>query len=62
MEQGFLELKCSLTKTIMYGKKITSYHRKLGHLTVLLNNRDPLKIFEEIDKTLSIIPIGESSK
>ena len=49
-------------KIHIYGKKVTNYHRKLGHVTVLLKNRDPIKIFEEIDKTISIIAKNESDK
>jgi len=49
-------------KIHIYGKKVTNYHRKLGHVTVLLKNRDPIKIFEEIDKTISIIATNESDK
>ena len=49
-------------KIHIYGKKVSNYHRKLGHVTVLLKNRDPIKIFEEIDKTISIIAKNESNK
>ena len=49
-------------KLHIYGKKVTNYHRKLGHVTVLLKNRDPIKIFEEIDKTISIVAKNESDK
>ncbi|HVH95528.1 MAG TPA: 5-(carboxyamino)imidazole ribonucleotide synthase [Bacillus sp. (in: firmicutes)] len=49
-------------KLHIYGKKVTNYHRKLGHVTVLLKNRDPIKIFEEIDKTISIIAKNQSDK
>jgi 5-(carboxyamino)imidazole ribonucleotide synthase len=41
-------------KLHIYGKKVTNFHRKLGHVTILLKNRNPMKIFEEIDKTIRI--------
>jgi len=45
-------------KLHIYGKKNTQYHRKLGHVTVLLNDgENPLRVAEEIAKIVNISEI-----
>lgn len=41
-------------KIHIYGKKTTKHHRKLGHITVLTNNSDPIEISKEINRIINI--------
>jgi len=41
-------------KLHIYGKKITKPHRKLGHITVLLNNKNPLEVSDKIKNIIEI--------
>jgi phosphoribosylaminoimidazole carboxylase (NCAIR synthetase) len=38
----------------IYGKKITKPHRKLGHITVLLKNKNPLEVSDKIKNIIEI--------
>jgi 5-(carboxyamino)imidazole ribonucleotide synthase len=41
-------------KLHIYGKKITKPHRKLGHITVLLKNKNPLEVSDKIKNIVEI--------
>lgn len=41
-------------KLHIYGKKLTKYHRKLGHITILTKDKDPIEISNEVNKVISI--------
>ena len=41
-------------KLHIYGKKITKPHRKLGHITVLLKNKNPLEVSDKIKNIIEI--------
>ncbi len=46
-------------KLHLYGKKNTQHHRKLGHVTVLLNDdENPLKVAEDVAKFVNIQEIN----
>ncbi|MER5174865.1 MAG: 5-(carboxyamino)imidazole ribonucleotide synthase [Candidatus Nitrosocosmicus sp.] len=41
-------------KLHIYGKKVTKHHRKLGHITVLLKNKNPIEVSEKIKQIINI--------
>lgn len=43
-------------KIHIYGKKISKYNRKLGHITIVLDNQDPLDIANYIKDIIKINP------
>jgi 5-(carboxyamino)imidazole ribonucleotide synthase len=45
-------------KLHIYGKKMTKHHRKLGHITVLLKNKDPIEVSEKIREIIKIKEIN----
>lgn len=46
-------------KLHIYGKKSTKFHRKLGHITVLTRNKDPIEISKDINRFVSINKIDD---
>jgi 5-(carboxyamino)imidazole ribonucleotide synthase len=41
-------------KLHIYGKKLTKYHRKLGHITILTKDKDPIELSNEVNRIVSI--------
>ncbi len=41
-------------KLHVYGKRVTKHHRKLGHITVLLKDKNPLEVSEKIKQIIDI--------
>ncbi len=46
-------------KLHIYGKKVTKHYRKLGHITVLLKNKNPIEVSEKIKQIIGIKEIKE---
>ncbi|MBA3978923.1 MAG: 5-(carboxyamino)imidazole ribonucleotide synthase [Nitrosopumilus sp.] len=41
-------------KIHIYGKKVTNHHRKLGHITALLKNNNPIEVSNKIKQLIKI--------